>query len=83
VGRFVSEQQIAEETWVNTEEAAQITGYNRQYLMKLAQKFSQQPEEERQIKIRRRYVYEFWLPDLMTYIEAARHGPQPKRTKKE
>jgi hypothetical protein len=79
----VSKQQIIEETWVNTSEAAEITGYNRQYLMKLAQKMSQQSEEERQIKIRRRYLYEFWLPDLIAYIKINRHGPQPKRTSKE
>jgi len=77
------QERIAEEIWVNTAEAAEITGYNRQYVMKLAQKMSLQPEEEREIKIRRRYVYELWLPDLIAYVESARRGPQPKRTKKE
>ena len=79
----MSDPIIVEEIWVNTAEAAEITGYNRQYVMKLAQKFSQQPEEEREVKIQRRYGYELWLPDLIAYIEATRHGPQPKRTKKE
>jgi len=69
---------IVEEIWVNTTEGAEITGYNQQYLMRLAQKVSQQPEEEREIKIRRRRGYELWLPDLVAYIERAR-GPYTKR----
>jgi hypothetical protein len=36
-----------EETWVNSAEASEITGYNRQYLVRLAQRVFQQPEKER------------------------------------
>lgn len=75
---------ILEPTWVTTAEAAEITGYNRQYVMKLAKKVSQRPEADREIKIRRRpgYAYELWLPDLIAYIEGRQHGPQPKRIQK-
>jgi hypothetical protein len=80
---FVTDQRIAEETWVTTSEAAQITGYNRQYVIRLAWKMAQQPQAEREIKIRRRNGHELWLPDLITYLNSPRRGPQPKRTKKE
>jgi hypothetical protein len=80
----VSNHQAVEEIWVNTIEGAEITGYNADYLQQIARKMWRQPEHERAIKIRNRSRrYELWLPDLMAYIEAARHGPQPKRTKKD
>lgn len=69
-----------QEIWVSTTEAAEITGYNAVYLKKLANRISQQAEEERSIKIRNRSRrYEFWLPDLMAYISESGHGPQRKR----
>lgn len=74
---------LAEEAWVTTQEAAHITGYNRQYIIRLAQKMSQQPEEERKIKIQRRNGYELWLPDLIDYLEHFGHGPHTKPTKQE
>jgi hypothetical protein len=83
--RFVSDQpNIIEEIWVSTGEGAEITGYNMDYLRQMAYKMWQQPENERPIKIRTRARrYEFWLPDLISYIENFRHGPYNKTTKKE
>jgi hypothetical protein len=84
VSIFVSEQLLTEETWVNTTEGAEITGYNADYLQQIARKMWQLAEDKRAIKVRNRSRrYELWLPDLIAYIEATRHGPQPKRTKKE
>ncbi|HEX2623334.1 MAG TPA: hypothetical protein VHL11_24405 [Phototrophicaceae bacterium] len=68
------------EDWVNLNEAAQITGYNRVHLLKLAQRIFRKPEEDREIKIRRRSNgYDMWLPDLMKYRNSPSHGPQRKR----
>ena len=78
------QENIVEQIWVNTAEAAEITGYNRQYVMKLAQKIFRQPEAEREVKIQRRpgYGYEFWLPDLIFYVEHLGHGPHARPSKK-
>lgn len=67
------EQQI----WVTTREGAEVTGYNSQYLEKLANKNSKLPEDERQIKVRKRsgLFYELWLPDLLHYISEIGYGP--------
>ncbi len=71
---------VVQEIWVSTTEAAEITGYNAVYLKKLANKIWQLAEEERPIKIRNRSRrYEFWLPDLIAYIDESGHGPQRKR----
>jgi len=65
-----------QQTWVMTTEGAELTGYNRQYLEKLARKYLQLPEDERPIKIRMRARrYELWLPDLLRYIEEIGNGP--------
>jgi hypothetical protein len=72
---FAPEQQI----WVTTREGAEVTGYNKQYLEKLAKKNWRLPENERDIKIRNRSRrYELWLPDLLIYIEEIGYGPYPK-----
>jgi hypothetical protein len=69
-----------QEIWVSTTEAGKITGYNAAYLKKLARNVWNQPEEERSMKVRNRSRrYEFWLPDLMAYINESGHGPQRKR----
>jgi len=69
-----------EQTWVNTAEAAEATGYNRDYLSTLALRMSQKPENEREIKTKRRANgYEMWLPDLIVYTYKVKHGPQGKR----
>jgi hypothetical protein len=71
-----------QEIWVSTTEAAEITGYNADYVQRLAREAWHQAEDKRLIKVRNRSRrYEIWLPDLIVYINANRHGPQPKRTK--
>jgi hypothetical protein len=70
---ITSEQEI----WVMTAEGAEATGYNSQYVKKLAHKNWLLPEAERVIKIRKRrgYFYELWLPDLLRYIDEVGYGP--------
>jgi hypothetical protein len=76
----MSELQPVEEIWVNTNEAASITGYNQKYLNLLGNKIRKLPEEERPIRLLyRTRRYEFWLPDLVAYLSSPRHGPQRKR----
>ena len=65
-----------QEIWVMTTEGAELTGYNRYYLEKLANKNSKLPEDEREIKVRKRLGrHELWLPDLLRYIEDIGYGP--------
>lgn len=72
---------IVEEIWVNTTEAAAITGYNKRHIERLANRFWKQPEDERPIKVLNRLGrYELWLPDLISYLSESGHGPQRKRT---
>ncbi len=68
-----SDQQV----WVTTNEAEELTGYNRQYLKQLANKNSKLPDDERMIKVRMRSgrFYELWLPDLLRYINEIGYGP--------
>jgi hypothetical protein len=69
-----------QEIWVNVTEAAEITGYFRDHLRKLATRIWKQPEDKREIRLRKRSSgYEIWLPDLLAYIEKPARGPQPKR----
>ena len=59
-----------QEIWVMTKEGAELTGYNSRYLEQLASKNSRLPEDERDIKVRKRGGrHELWLPDLLRYIE--------------
>jgi hypothetical protein len=70
----------AEEIWVNVTEGAKITGYNRDYVIKLAMRLWKKPEEARDIKVRKRtFGYELWLPDLIAYVQRPGRGPQRKR----
>ena len=70
-----------QEIWVMTPEGAELTGYNRQYLEKLANKNSRLPEDERIIKIRKRGGrFELWLPDLLRYIKEIGYGPHQDKT---
>jgi hypothetical protein len=70
------------EIWVNVTEAAEITGYFRDHLRKLATRIWKQPEEKREIRLRKRSSgYEIWLPDLLDYIQKPAHGPQPNKKK--
>ncbi|MBA3871022.1 MAG: hypothetical protein H0X30_17910 [Anaerolineae bacterium] len=70
-----------QEIWVTTREGAELTGYNRQYLEKLANKYWRVPEDERLIKIRNRSRrYELWLPDLVRYIAEIGYGPHQDKS---
>jgi len=63
-----------------TTEGSEITGYNRQYLEKLAYKNWRLPENERVIKVRfRARRYEVWLPDLLRYIDEIGYGPHQNK----
>lgn len=74
-----SELEKVEEIWVTITEGAQITGYNRNYVQKLARDNWNMKEDERIIKTRMRSNgYEIWLPDLSHYIQERGYGPQPK-----
>lgn len=65
-----------QEIWVITPEGAELTGYSREYLERMANKNFRLPEDERLIKIRKRAGrYELWLPDLLRYIEEIGNGP--------
>ena len=65
-----------QEIWVMTTEGAELTGYNREYLERMANKNLRLPEDERQIKVRMRARrYELWLPDLLRYINEIGYGP--------
>ena len=71
-----------DEIWVNTSEAAELTGYNYHSIRKVIQRIASQPEDSREIKMRRRTTgWEMWLPDLMAYVERPRSGPPIKRKK--
>ncbi len=70
-----------QEIWVMTAEGAEATGYNDQYVIKLAQKNWRLPEDERVIKVRKRrgYFYELWLPDLLRYMKETGNGPHHEK----
>ena len=69
-----------QDIWVNVTEAAERTGYSREYILKLAMKIWKIPEDQREIHLRKRTSgYEIWLPDLMDYIQKPFRGPQGKR----
>jgi hypothetical protein len=68
------------EMWVNITEAAEILGYHRKTILKLAVANWKMPVEERAIRLdRRSHGYMIWLPDLIRYSEQKWHAPQPKR----
>ena len=70
-------EKAIEQIWVNVTEGAELTGYNRNYVVKLAKKIWDKPEQERLIKLRRRSNgYELWLPDLINYMTEHGYGPQ-------
>jgi hypothetical protein len=74
--------QMSKRTWVNLSEATKVTGYNLSAMRHVAHNQSKLPEEEREIKMRKRSNgWEMWLPDLMAYISKPGRGPKPKRSK--
>jgi hypothetical protein len=69
-----------DEIWVNTSEAAHLTGYHRDYVQKLARDNWKLPENERKILVERHpNGYMLWLPKLVDYLGEKTRGPQPKR----
>ena len=69
-----------EEIWVNVTEAAELTGYSRDRVLRIANNNWKLPEEEREIKVERRsHGYMIWLPSLYIYLDRPGKGPQPKR----
>jgi hypothetical protein len=72
----MADSPVVEEIWVNTREGAELTGYNRLHVQKLARDNWNLPEAERLIRVRKRSNgYDIWLPDLFNYIE--KHGIGP------
>lgn len=70
-----------QEIWVTTTEGRELTGYNRQYVEKLANKNWRLPEDERLIKLRKRSGrFELWLPDLLRYIDEVGYGPHQDKS---
>ena len=71
-----------QEIWVMTREAEELTGYSAEYVEKLANKNFRLPEDERQIKVRKRsgFFYEVWLPDLLRYIDEIGYGPHQDKS---
>jgi hypothetical protein len=75
-------QQTVEAIWDNVTEGAQITGYSREYMVKLAKKIFDRPEHEREVRIRKRTNgYDLWLPDLVAYMQQSDHGPYRKKSR--
>ncbi|HEX2622761.1 MAG TPA: hypothetical protein VHL11_21530 [Phototrophicaceae bacterium] len=69
-----------QDNWVTVSEAAEITGYNRNYIKRLATKLWKLPEEEREIRLLRApFGYTLWLPDLLEYKDKPARGPYQKR----
>ena len=69
-----------QEIWVMMSEGAEITGYNTRYLGQLAKKNLELPEDERELKVRKRGGrLEVWLPDLVRYIEEIGYGPHQNK----
>lgn len=70
-----------EDIWVNVTEAAEITGYSRIHVLRLATHNWRLPEDERLIRLRKRSNgYDIWLPDLRNYIVNHGYGPHEDRS---
>ncbi|MEO8607174.1 MAG: hypothetical protein ABI690_04800 [Chloroflexota bacterium] len=65
-----------DDIWVSTSEGAELTGYNRDHVQKLARDNWNRDENQRLIKVKKRARgYDIWLPDLVRYIEKYGYGP--------
>ncbi|MEO8609090.1 MAG: hypothetical protein ABI690_14465 [Chloroflexota bacterium] len=68
------------DVWVDIYEAAERTGYSVDGMRKVAQRIGRLPEEQREIKMRKRTSrWELWLPDVIAYVERPFRGPHSKR----
>ena len=72
------------EIWVDIHEATELTGYHLESMRKVVHRISRQPEEERDIKMRKRSSrWELWLPDLIVYLRKPGRGPHRKANEKD
>lgn len=72
--------ELAEEVWVTIPEAVLLFGYDRTTLSRLARDMAKKPEDQREIRIRRRLkLWELWLPDLFIWV--VKYGPRTRRKK--
>lgn len=70
----------SKEIWVDLFEAAEITGYNYHSMRRLIYGISQYPEDEREIRLRKRTSrWELWLPDLIDYVRRPGRGQRAKK----
>jgi hypothetical protein len=68
------------EIWVDLYEGAEITGYSVVGLRKIAHRMMQLPEEERQVKVRKRTSrWELWLPNLLAYVNQPNRGSRQNK----
>jgi hypothetical protein len=73
----------SQEIWVDIYEAAERTGYSVDGMRKVAQRIGRQPEEEREIKMRKRTSrWELWLPDVIDYVQRPIRGARSKQNQK-
>jgi hypothetical protein len=69
----------SQEIWVVLYEAAELTGYSIDGIRRIANRIGKLPVEERPIKMRKRSSrWEFWLPDLLAYMDQNNRGPHRK-----
>ena len=74
------EKTESKEIWVDLFEAAELTGYSIDALRKVVARINQKPEEEREIKMRKRTSrWELWLPDIIAYVDHPNRGPNRRR----
>ncbi len=75
-----AEMDKIEEIWVTITEAAEMTGYSRDRVQRIAYNNWNLPEEEREIVMRRNSSgYLIYLPSLVEYSLVPGNGPQRKR----
>jgi hypothetical protein len=73
------------ENWVNVTQAAEITGYSRDRVQRIASNNWNLPEAEREITVKRySNGYMIWLPSLQEYMTKplstpGGRGPRAKR----
>jgi len=74
--------QINDEVWVSTSEGAEMVGYYRDHVQKLARWNWELPEDKRAIQVRkRRHGYDIWLPDLVRFAMQPKRGRPLKNNK--
>jgi hypothetical protein len=75
---------MTEEIWVDVTEAAEKTGYHRDYLLRLMGAQWKKPEGEREVQMRKLSAgYIIWFPTLVSYLKEHGYGPYGKRGRQE